>query len=259
MNEFSTSLEAEPEVSRKGILCLTGGGGKTTLLFALGQALSAAGHGVLCTTTTRMYRPSPSPNFHMTLTDDPTTLTAPVSDFLFAARNAPPGGDAAKVYGYTPEEVDALYLRGTASHIIVEADGAAGRPLKFPADHEPVIPATTRTVIALVGLSCFRKPFGPETVFRPERVTAITNLHHGDVVTPETVATLVTHPEGLFKNTPPGASRLLFCNQADLPGTADAAYTLAVLLAREHPGFLHGLYFGSLQKEGLRCRTMPTA
>lgn len=249
----------EPGISPPGILCLTGGGGKTTLLFALGRAFAAVGHSVLGTTTTRMYRPSPGAGFSMVLADDPANIAAPVNGFLFAARNAPPDGDAAKVYGYAPEEVDTLFLRGTASRIIVEADGAAGRFLKAPADHEPVIPLTTRAVVALVGLSCVYRPFGQETVFRPERVTAITGLRPEDAVTPEAVAALVMHREGLFKNTPSGALRLLFCNQADLPGAADAAHALAAILAREHPGFLHGLYCGSLQTEGLQCRKIPTA
>ena len=257
MHGRPTSLDKEPEVSLPGILSLTGGGGKTTLLFALGRAFAAAGHGVLATTTTRMYKPSPDPGMAVALTEDPASLAAPANGFLFAARNPPPGGNTAKVYGYAPEVADALLSRSAAPHIIVEADGAAGKPLKAPAAHEPVIPGTTRAVIALVGLSCFLAPFGPKTVFRPERVTAITGLHPGDAVTPGAIAALAAHPEGLFKNTPPGASRILFCNQADLPGARDAANALAAILAREHPGFLRGLYLGSLRKDGLECRSMP--
>ncbi len=253
------NLDTEPSVAVPGVLCLTGGGGKTTLLFALGRAFAAAGQSVLCTTTTRMHRPLSVPGLSVDFPDDPANILVPANGLLFAARSAPPGGDAGKVYGYGPEEVDALHFRGAASHIVVEADGAAGRPLKAPADHEPVIPGAARAVIALVGLSCFLRPFGPETVFRPERVTAITGLFSGDAITPEAVAALVTHPEGLFKNAPPGAARLLFCNQADLPGTRGAMQTLAAILARDHPAFLHGLYCGAAQKEGLRCRKMPTA
>lgn len=252
------SLDTEPSVAAPGVICLTGGGGKTTLLFALGQALAAAGRRVLCTTTTRMRRPLPAPGLPVAFPDDPASIGMPANGFLFAARNAPPGGDAGKVHGYNPEEVDALFFRDAASHIVVEADGAAGRPLKAPADHEPVIPGTTRTVIGLIGLSCLQKTFGPETVFRPERVTAITGLLPGDAITPEAVAALVTHPEGLFKNAPPNAVRLLFCNQADLPGTLDPMRALAAILARDHPAFLHGLYYGTAQKEGLRCRKLPT-
>ncbi len=55
------------------------------------------------------------------------------------------------------------------------------------------------------------------------------------------------------------ALRLLFCNQADLPGTREPMHALARILARDHPGFLHGLYAGSLRTEGLACRRMPTA
>ena len=253
------SLDAEPSVAAPGVLCLTGGGGKTTLLFALGRAFAAAGQSVLCTTTTRMHRPLPAPGLSVDFPDDPADITVPANGLLFAARSAPPGGDAGKVHGYGPEEVDALHFRGAASRIVVEADGAAGRPLKAPADHEPVIPGSTRAVIALVGLSCFLQPFGPDTVFRPERAAAITGLLPGGAITPEAVAALVTHPEGLFKNAPPNASRLLFCNQADLPGTRDAMQALAAILARDHPAFLHGLYCGAVQKEGRRCRKMPVA
>lgn len=259
MRGFPTSLDKEPEIAPPGMLCLTGGGGKTTLLFALGRAYAAAGHSVLATTTTRMYKPSPACGMTVSFPDDPATIAAPVTGFLFAAGNPPPGGDAAKVYGYAPEDVDALFFCGAASRIIVEADGAAERPLKAPAGHEPVIPKAARAVVALVGLSCFLAPFGPKTVFRPERVTAITGLGPGDAITPAAVAALAVHPQGLFKNTPPGASRLLFCNQADLPGAADAAASLAAVLARDHPGFLHGLYIGSLHKDGLQCLSMPTA
>lgn len=259
MPGYPVSLDTEPSVAAPGVLCLTGGGGKTTLLFALGRAFAAARQSVLCTTTTRMHRPLPAPGLAVAFPDDPANITAPVKGLLFAARTAPPGGDAGKVHGYGPEEVDALHFRGAATHIVVEADGAAGRPLKAPADHEPVIPGAARAVMALVGLSCFLKPFGPETVFRPERVTAITGLLPGDAITPEAVASLVVHPEGLFKNTPSGAARLLFCNQADLPGTREAMQALAAILARGHPAFLSGLYYGAVQKEGLRCRKMPTA
>ena len=259
MSGCSVNLDTEPGVAAPGVLCLTGGGGKTTLLFALGRAFAAAGQSVLCTTTTRMHRPLPVPGLSVAFPDDPAGITVPANGLLFAARTAPPGGDAGKVYGYGPEEVDALHFRGAAAHIVVEADGAAGRPLKAPAEHEPVMPGATRAVIALVGLSCFLKPFGPETVFRPERVTAITGLLPGDAITPEAVAALVAHPEGFFKNAPSGAARLLFCNQADLPGTRDVVRALAAVLARDHPAFLHGLYYGAIQKEGLRCRKMPTA
>lgn len=252
-----TSLETEQAIASPGVLCLTGGGGKTTLLFTLGRAFAAAGHSILCTTTTRMYRPLPAPGLTTMFLDDPATLP-PATGLVFAAKKPPLEGDAAKVYGYAPEEVDALHVRGAASRILVEADGAAGRPLKAPAEHEPVIPGTARGVIALIGLSCFCRPFGPETVFRPERVSAITGLHPGDAVTPEAIATLIVHRDGLFKNTPPGALRLLFCNQTDMPGAQEAAQALATIMLRNTPGFLHGLYAGSLQKKGPLCHKMPT-
>lgn len=161
------------------------------------------------------------------------------------------------MYGYTAEEVDALLSRNVTPWILVEADGAAGRPLKVPAAHEPVVPSRTAVAVAVVGLGGLGQPFHPETVFRLEQAAAVTGLLPGEVVTPDAVAAMVTHDAGLFKNTPPGAVRLLFCNQADLPGAEESGKALASALARKHPGFLQGIYLGSLREKGLSCLSLP--
>ncbi|MCD8141475.1 MAG: putative selenium-dependent hydroxylase accessory protein YqeC [Planctomycetaceae bacterium] len=232
-------------------VCLVGGGGKTTLLHALGKALAAGGERVLCTTSTRMAEPGPETGMPVHLADDPLQLRLPPEGLLLAARP----GEGGKVFGYTPEELDDLDRRGVADWILVEADGAARRPLKAPAGHEPVIPSRTVASIAVVGLSGVVQPFSPERVFRFDRASAITGLRDGDAFTPETVAALVTHPNGLFQYTPPDAARLVFLNQADTPELVD----VGLAIADACQAGVDGAYVGSLHATELDCRAAGPA
>lgn len=250
----TTRLDSEIRRFSRGIVALVGGGGKTTLLHALGKALAAEGARVLCTTSTKMALPGPEVGMEVALADDPAALRMPREGLLLAARPGPGG----KVHGYSPEELDRLDERGFADWIVIEADGAARRPLKAPEPYEPVVPSRTRVTVAIVGLAALGQPFSPEHVFRFDRVAALTGLKEGDPVTPEAAAVLATHANGLFQYTPEGAARLLFCNQADLPGAAARGEAVAAVLAERHPGALDGIYLGALRKEGLRCEAFPT-
>lgn len=258
-----THLLEESELTQQsGIISLTGGGGKTTLLFALGEGLSAKGHTVLATTTTRMFRPHSKHNLMVSFDDTLENTKIYPHQLCFAARSTPFKrkaserplvDDQTKVYGYLPEEIDILCANYPHLHIIVEADGASRKPLKAPASHEPVIPKTTRAVIAVIGLSCFYFPFTPKNTFRTEEVAAITGLSHGQNITSEAVAKLLIHPEGLFKNTPKDALKFVFCNQADLPNAKNYAIDIGEIVHAISPDFLKGMYFGALKKEGLSC------
>lgn len=239
-----------------GIVSLTGGGGKTSLLFALGKALTASGRSVVCTTTTKMRRPEPRDWLDVAVADDPERLRASARRALFAARPPPAGLDPTKVAGYPPEAVDAMLERGLAEWIVVEADGAAGRPIKAPAAHEPVIPAGTGIVVALLGLECLGKPLSCEIAFRLAETEAATGVAPGEALTPEAIARLVRHPFGMFKNAPSGAKKMVFCNKADI-AEAGAVDALVDAIRREGAGFLAGLYVGSVRRDGLACRSFP--
>jgi probable selenium-dependent hydroxylase accessory protein YqeC len=252
---FGRELEKRPP----GIVALVGGGGKTSLLFALGRYLASGGRKCLCTTTTRLAEPAAGSNPPWAFHSDPSAMEIGDGEALLAVRPRSPGDAPGKVRGYSAEEIDALLLRRAADWIVVEADGSAGRPLKAQADHEPVIPSLAGCVVAVVGLGCLGKPFGPDTVFRIGPAAAITGLASGDAITPESVAAIVSHPDGLFRNAPDNAARILLCNQADLPGAPAGGRALARLLAIAHPGFLQGVYMGAIAKDGLACLRLPAS
>jgi len=51
--------------------------------------------------------------------------------------------------------------------VLVEADGAAGRPLKAWAAWEPVIPGQTCLLVVMAGASGLGRPLTPAWVHRP--------------------------------------------------------------------------------------------
>ncbi len=68
--------------------------------------------------------------------------------------------------------------------VLIEADGAKGMPLKFPADHEPVIPPFSEKIFVVSGLDSL---FGrvDEKVFRWELFRGVTGIQGDARITPE--------------------------------------------------------------------------
>lgn len=190
----------------EAVLAFVGAGGKTSLIYSLARQLSGWGARVVVTTTTRMLRPSR--NF--LLLDAPRV---PPYRHLTVGRDVEP--ETGKVVGVDPGEIPEIRKRFGADYVLVEADGAAGRSVKAPAPHEPVIPGCADAVFGVMGLDCLELPAGPDIVFRLERFLAVTGLSSGDPITPEALRALENHPEGLFKGAPGGARRVAFHNKAD--------------------------------------------
>lgn len=218
-----------------GVISLVGAGGKTTLMFRIARELAAAGETVLTTTTTRIYRPEAAQSAHVVVAARPSVALPALARELRQSRHVTAAAglipQAGKLAGYPPETVDALRAAGLFRWILVEADGAARRPLKAPAAHEPVIPACSDWVIAVAGLAAVGRPLDARWVFRPERLGALAGVAAGEPVTPEAVAAVLLHPEGIMKGCPSEAARCVFLNQADLPGAAEAARAVCAALA----------------------------
>jgi len=107
--------------------------------------------------------------------------------------------------------------------LLIEADGSRQRPLKAPADHEPVIPEFVDMVIVVSGMSGIGKPLTSDWVHRPERFAELTgNLINSEVTTASVVKEL-SHPSGGLKNIPADARRIVLLNQADEPSRQSMA------------------------------------
>ncbi len=185
-------------LGRRSLVALVGGGGKTTLLFALGRNLPAR---TLLTTTTRMGcdRTGGFPCL-IGPTDDELATALDDDDAVLVWRTT----DERKALGFAPTEVDRWFANGAADHIVVEADGARRRPFTAPAPWEPPIPSTSTHVVACIGADALGYVIA-DRVHRPLRVAAAAGCAPYERLTPARAAQALTSPVGMMKNVPESA------------------------------------------------------
>ena len=230
------SLQEGLMLADGGVVSLVGAGGKTSLMFRLARELTKSGETVLTTTTTKIFEPTPDQAIRVILAESASGLLAQAQVLLknqahicAAAAKLPEQG---KLGGFLPEIVDDIRKSQLFRWIIVEADGAAGRPLKVPADHEPVIPGCTTHLVGLVGLNGLGRPLNDQWVFRRREFIELTGLEPGADVTDTAVTNLLVDKNGIFKNAPVKAARIAFCNQADVPENLAAGRRIAQILRK---------------------------
>ena len=261
-----TSLRESMRLHGGGVVSIVGAGGKTSLMFRIAHELSLAGESVLTTTTTKIFKPSKKQSFQLVvsqsldeilskagvlLKDNPhLTAASKVLRTIFDARSRDTKMKyQKKLVGFQPEFIDELLKGGVFQWILVEADGAAGKPLKAPAAHEPVIPKSTRWLIGVVALDGVGKPLNDHWVFRPERFAEITGLHPGEAVNEASIAAVVLHEQGLMKGASGRVERYVFLNKADLPKGLVKGRAIAALISSQKNSGLNRVVIGQAAHE----------
>ncbi len=217
---------------------MLGSGGKTSLLALLARELARRHARVLVSTSTRVY---PFPG--LPLVEDPAALPAafararavflgrqldaPGGGAVAGATGAAAGGEAGKLAG--PQPLDPAALRGLADVVLLEADGARGRPLKVHLPHDPLVPAEAELALLVVGASALARPAGDASVHRLEQAPAHWGLRAGETPTPQQVARLLLAADGYLGKTGSVPTRILI-NQAEA-WPAEAARLAAALRA----------------------------
>ena len=221
------------------VISLVGGGGKTTLMFALARELSSDGKLVITTTTTKIFEPSPADTPLLLLERDEEAIIRVLLQNVAKYRHITLASEklsSGKLNGVSPEMVIRLAELKPVSCMIVEADGAAQRSLKAPNPTEPVIPDNTSLVIPIVGIDAVGCRLTAENVFRPEIVAQLLGLPLGEVISAEAIAFLITHRQGIIKGSPAQARIIPFINKVDLAGGLAKGRDLAnKILAMRHP------------------------
>jgi probable selenium-dependent hydroxylase accessory protein YqeC len=224
-------------LGEKDVISLVGGGGKTTLLFALGRELAARGSGIVLTTTTKIWEPAPDPSFAQFLSARLSEVRNWVAanagrfPFLLVAAGRLENG---KLQGVPPAWVAELRGMEEVAALVIEADGAAGRPLKAPREGEPVVPESTSLLVPVLGIDGLGSPLDEEHVFRSAIACRLLDLPRGSQVTEEAVLGLLA---ATLRNVPAEARVIPFINKVDLPQGRERARKLArVLLAAALPG-----------------------
>ena len=229
------SLAATLRLGSRELIALVGGGGKSTMLFALGSELAQSGEHVILTTTTKMGRHQIGAVETVCWSADPGCLAA-------ATRGGGPvmlvtGGDDHKVTGPPPETIDALFATSVADYLIVEADGSHGKPLKAPASHEPVIPAASTLVVILMGIDAVGQPL-ERVVHRVAVAQRFVERGPDHRLSPEDCATILLHREGILQSCPEDARVAIAITKIASDADAAAAAEIAAITAIRFPEIL---------------------
>ena len=210
-----------------GLTAIIGGGGKTTLLYALARELSQTARVIVCTTTHILL-----PEHLPCLTDGTETeirRTLKKTKCVCVGTRTQEGK-------FTAPELAFEKLLPMADYILAEADGSKHLPLKAHAAHEPVIPPEANQTILVLGASGFGKPIAA-AAHRPALYAEKLGVTQDTIVTPELAARLI-NLEGFH-------TRVLV-NQAQTQRE--------LALVRELAAYLHcPVAAGELLKEKMIC------
>jgi probable selenium-dependent hydroxylase accessory protein YqeC len=182
-------------IGRSEHIALVGGGGKSTLLHALGRQLRGS---LILTSTTKMGHDQHE-GHRVLLSPTPEAAIA-------AAREAPlvvwsrMRGQSA--IGVVPTECDA-WVDGV-DYIVVEADGARRKPFKAPRAQEPIVPSTTSLMVSVIGADALGYPID-ERCHRPLIVAERVDCNPYDILTPARAAAVILHPDAALLAKPESA------------------------------------------------------
>lgn len=250
-----TSLRHSLQLNKGGVISLVGAGGKTSLMFRLARELSRQGAAVLSTTTTKIRTPSRKQSSVVIIAESAKDLTVEAKKILGPIPHISAGSRLIpfqnKLKGFSPEAIESIWQSGVFRWIVIEADGAAGKSLKAPAAHEPVIPQCTKWVIGIVSLAAVGKPLTGKWVFRPHLVSKITGLAQGALITESAIAEVLTNANGIMKGFPAQAKRFAFLNQADSQERLEAGRRIAEMICLHKTAGFTGVLIGQTLYEPL--------
>ena len=239
-------------LKEREVISLVGAGGKTTLMYRLAKELLLSGKRVVTTTTTKILEPKLKETKFLFVDSDEKKIKDFVWQHLDQYRHLTVARErlgSGKLKGVLPELVNELWSLDKVDIIIVEADGAAGRPVKAPREWEPVIPTATTLVVAILGVDGVGRELNEENAFQPEGISKITGIPVGEKLTDEAMAILMVHPEGLFKGAPSSSRIVAFFNKVDIPKGVAKAKDIARKIFEKKQRQIERVVLGQLKSE----------
>ncbi len=214
------------------VYTFVGAGGKTTALKRVASHLAGTGVKARLTTTTKVGIDE-FVGFLVSEVREAGELERAVADSaqtrLVVAGSAP---DKGRYIGVDPALIEGARMISDTV-LLVEGDGSRKRPMKVPASHEPVIPANTSTVFAVMGASAFDEPMDEPHCYNFQKALALVG-RTGSYFEAREIAQLAGDPEGCFKGVRPGMGFVLLLNQGDLEEKRDTACEALWLARKEH-------------------------
>lgn len=234
-----TSLMDAFNLRDRGVICLFGGGGKTSLMFSMANALSRAGFIVLTTTTTNIFFPDESQASRTLICDTSQEVIHASRRLLKQSPHICAGHlldpDTRKVKGFSRDMIGEIRESDLFDWIIVEADGAKQKPIKSSAGHEPVFPACTSHLILVAGLDAVGRPLDEAHVHRARIFKHNTGLSMGEPMTERDISAGLASEINKAVRLTRAPSSAVFLNKADRIRDVENGIRIAEHLAGSAP------------------------
>ena len=225
-------------LGKGGVVCIVGAGGKTSLLFQLAAEAKYLGLRTLVSTTTKMFIPDSSECDEVDLTGAGFSGDFPAIPGVYVAGRPV---SSVKMKGLAED----ILLKSVPHFdlVLLEADGAAKKPLKGWLETEPVIPSYTTHTIGVVDIQTIGKTVSEDLVHRLDCFYLLTGAKVGDVVTLAHVSQIITEAKGLFFHA--SGKQIVYVNKVESDENKENAKLLQALLP------FHGVYVGSVRTRRL--------
>jgi probable selenium-dependent hydroxylase accessory protein YqeC len=190
-----------------------GAGGKTTLLRRLSLEAVRRDRSVLVTTTVKIKPLTPVSRFPVAIGPLSSPLLLHAGEHLketgilvYAKSRAEKG----KLAGGSEKDIATLRKSLEPDITVVEADGAAGRSLKFHASFEPPVPTMTSTMIVVIGADIFGARLNDRNVHRAGLFSEKLQVSAETAIDEEIILALLRHREGYLKTAKPAYKTFLY-------------------------------------------------
>lgn len=227
------------DLSRDARIAAIGGGGKMTLLLALGADWARAGGRPLLVAAARItaHEERGVPGVRTVLLPAARSAWPDVrflgGELLVVGRKAERAG---VIDALSFDEIGALTRDSGTDLLLVKSNDARGRSLVEHSPGESAVPLDTSLVLAVAGLDAWGTPLGEDTVHLHERFSERLSLGPGERLEDDAYYAALADPAGYRTLVPPGARYAVFLNQADRPVRIAVAQRIAAGLIERGVG-----------------------
>lgn len=196
-------------IDRGDVVCFAGAGGKTSLMFRLAEEARRLGVKVLVTTSTKILVPDVDQYDALDLSGALFSPQAVVKPGIYV------GGLPTPIDGkMTGVGMDLLSCqRKLFDLVLIEADGAATKPLKGWNNTEPVIPPFATKTIGILDIQTIDCIICEALVHRLELFSEISGCKVGEPVSTDHLCKMILHNKGIFSKSQ--GAEILYINKVE--------------------------------------------
>ncbi len=234
------------ELRHGQLVSIVGGGGKTSLMERLSGEIFGSGKNVLVTTTTAIYVPREGWVHRLVMAREGENAVFSETGGITALGSHI--DELQKLRGVSAEIICGIKGSSLFDVIIVESDGSKGRPVKAPAEHEPVIASCSDVVVGVIGIDCIGMRIDNMTVHRVDEFCSVTGKKEGGIIDCGDIAKLIVSPFGIFKG---GGKSKKYVVLNKVEGEVRAAYGADIIDMVKNAQTENGDITGGSQIEGI--------